>query len=72
MPESGYRPPGGFLTMAQAQERLGVSKVTLAKMVREGRLPAYRDERDKRIKLVKPEDVERLTQPTPLPAPAQR
>jgi excisionase family DNA binding protein len=58
-----YTPPAGFLTMAQAQERLGVSKATMQRRVRDGVLEAYEDPRDNRVKLVKAEDVDRLRQP---------
>ena len=65
MAEGNYRPPAGYLTMAQAQERLGISKPTLQRMVRAGRLATYADPRNRRVRLVKADDVERLTQPVP-------
>jgi hypothetical protein len=34
-------------------------------MVQDGRLPTYRDQRDKRVRLAKVEDVERLARPVP-------
>jgi len=61
--DTTYKPPDGFLTMAQAQARWGVSKATAQKMVREAELEVYRDPRNKRVHLFKVEDVERLTQP---------
>jgi excisionase family DNA binding protein len=58
-----YTPPAGYLTFAQAQAVLGVSKATLQRRVRAGELDVYEDPRDKRVRLVKAEDVERLAQP---------
>jgi hypothetical protein len=58
-----YKPPEGFLTMAQTQERLRVSKATAQKVVREAKLPIYNDPRNKRVRLFKETDVERLLEP---------
>jgi len=55
----------GFLTMAQAQEELGVSKATMQKLVRNAKLKIYRDQRDNRMRLVKVEDLHRLREPVP-------
>jgi excisionase family DNA binding protein len=63
MIEDGYRPPEGYLTMAQAQARLGISKPTLNRMVSRGDLETYRDPRNRRVRLVKAEDVEKLSEP---------
>jgi excisionase family DNA binding protein len=63
MAEGTYRPPEGFLTMAQAQAALGISKPTLQRMVRAGRLEAYEDPRNQRVRLVRAEDVARMSQP---------
>ena len=65
MAEATYQPPDGYLTLAQAREHLGVSKATVIRMAQDGRLSTYRDPRDKRVRLAKIEDVERLTQPVP-------
>ena len=46
--------------------RLGVSKPTLNRMVRAGKLATYADPRNGRVRLVKAADVERLTQPMPI------
>jgi excisionase family DNA binding protein len=58
-----YRPPDGYLTMAGATEQLGVSIVTLRKLVKERAIPTYRDPRNGRARLLRLADVERLTQP---------
>ncbi len=66
MPISRYRPPDGYLTMAQA--RLGISKVTFHRLVRRAGLPTHRDHRDVRVRLLKIADVDRLMEPVPEPA----
>lgn len=68
MVDDGYRPPEGFMTMAQAQTRLGVSKPTLSRMVHRGELETFRDPRNRRVRLVKMDAVEKLTQPISLQA----
>ena len=65
MMDMAYEPPEGFMTMGQAQARLRVSKPTINRMVRAGKLATYTDPRNGRVRLVKAEDVERLTQPVP-------
>jgi hypothetical protein len=62
-----YRPPEGFLTMAQATEQLGITIVTLRKLVRRTGVQVYQDPTDARVKLLKAEDVKRLRQPVPMP-----
>jgi hypothetical protein len=59
------RAPEGYLTMAEARARLGVSKMTMAKIVRAADAEVYQDPRDARIKLLRAEDVERMAQPIP-------
>jgi predicted site-specific integrase-resolvase len=66
-----YRPPDGFLTLAQARERLGISRMKAWAWAKEGVLPVYEDPRDKRVKLVRVEDVERLAQPRLRRGPSQ-
>jgi hypothetical protein len=61
----GYRPPEGFVTMGDAQQRLGVSKVTIVNIVRKAAIPTFRDPRNGRVRLLRVEDVERLTHPVP-------
>lgn len=65
MPDAKYRPPLGYLTMAEAQMRLGISRATLQRMARRGQLTLYRDPRNRRVRLLRIEDVDRLTQPIP-------
>ena len=65
MAEASYRPPEGFMTMRQAQDRLGVSKTTLIAIVRRYGLETHRDARDSRVRLLRTEDVEQLARPMP-------
>lgn len=65
MSDARYEPPMGFLTLGQAQARLRVSRMTLHRIVSEGGLPTYADPRNKRVKLVKVEDVDDLLRPRP-------
>ena len=66
MADGTYRPPAGYKTMAQVAEQIGVSLVTLRKLVQRSDVEVFQDPRDARAKLLKAEDVERLTQPIPL------
>jgi excisionase family DNA binding protein len=63
--DAGYQAPEGYLPMARTQARLGVSKPTLQRMVRAGRLVVYEDPRNRRVRLARAEDVEALMQPRP-------
>jgi hypothetical protein len=60
-----YRPPEGFITMGEAQVRLGVSKVTIVNIVREAGLQTFRDPRNKRVRLLRISDISQLDQPVP-------
>jgi excisionase family DNA binding protein len=66
MPDSERTPPAGYLTTNQARERLGVSRMTMYRMMRRQNVPMYADPRDARVKLVRTEDIDRLMQPVPL------
>jgi excisionase family DNA binding protein len=74
MTDGTYRAPEGYLTLAEARARLGVAKATVSRMAQDGRLPTFDHPRDKRVRLVKVEDVERLAEPRPRAAqePRQR
>jgi len=52
-----------LVTLSQAQERLGVSRFKITQLVKEGKLPVFQSELDRREKLVRIRDLERLTQP---------
>lgn len=51
---------GDTMTVAEAQRELGVSKVKMARLLREGALHAEPDPLDKRYKLIPRTEVEAL------------
>ncbi len=53
---------GEFLTASAAREALGCTKVTMARLLREQVLPSFPNMLDKRVKMVRRSDVERLKQ----------
>ena len=65
MADGTYKAPEGYMTLAEARARLGVAKATITRMVNDGRLPTFDHPRDKRVRLTRVEDVERLAQPQP-------
>jgi excisionase family DNA binding protein len=54
-----------YLTMTEAREYLGVSKPKMWRLVKQGVLPAYSDPLDKRKRLVRKDDIEKLRLPQP-------
>ena len=55
--------PEEFLTLNQAAEELGVSRVTLWRRVQKGQITLYQSDQDQRLRLVKREDIERMKRP---------
>ena len=55
-----------YLTMTEAREYLGISKPKLWRLVRDGALPVYSDALDKRRRLVRKDDIEKLRSPKPI------
>jgi hypothetical protein len=55
----------GFMSLRESRERLGVSKVKMIQLVRESGVKLYDDPLDKRKKLIRREDLDKLTQPVP-------
>lgn len=53
----------GLVTFGEAMRHLGVSKNTLARLVREGGLAVYRNPLDRREKLLQAVEIERLRRP---------
>ena len=72
MSDGTYRAPEGYLTLAEVRARLGVAKATITRMVNDGRLPTFDHPRDRRVRLARIEDVERLAQPQPRPATGEQ
>ncbi len=58
-----YRPSIGFLTMAQATERLGVSQFTITRMTKDGKRAVFQDQRNGRVRLVEADDIAGLERP---------
>ncbi len=54
---------GEFMTLQEAADELQVSRFTLWRLLKDGKLPAYQSEVDRRRKLVRREDVEALKRP---------
>ncbi len=61
-----------LITLAEARALLGISKVTMARLVKEGRFTIYENPRDRRQKLVEEAAVRAAVQPRPLPAGKER
>jgi hypothetical protein len=57
----------GLIPMVEAARRLGVSKLTMRRLVQEHGLQLYANHLDKREKLLDAGAVENLRRPTPLP-----
>jgi len=55
-----------FVTMREAQEILGVSNFTIWQMVKDGRLPTFRSEVDRRKKLIRRSDLDAMMAPRPI------
>lgn len=54
-----------LITLGEARERLGVSKVTMARLVKEGRFTVYDNPLDRRQKLVDENEVKDAARPRP-------
>lgn len=52
-----------YLTIAEAAQYLGISRVTVWRRVRDGTLPTYQASASKREKLVKRRDLDTLRRP---------
>ncbi len=67
---AGREPPAGYMTVAQARARLRVAPATMARIIRDSGIQTFDDPRDRRVKLLRVEDVERLAMPHPSISPA--
>ena len=56
-------PTDAFVTMSEAQEILGVSRFKIWQLVKEGKLPTFRSELDRREKLIRRSDLDAIRQP---------
>lgn len=57
--------PEQFMSLREAREYLGISRQKIWRLVKDKELPFYLDPLDKRKRLVKRVDVERLKRPRP-------
>jgi excisionase family DNA binding protein len=55
-----------FLTLQQAADLMRVHRITVWRLVRDGKLRMYQSETNRRVKLVKRSDVEALMRPRPI------
>lgn len=68
-----------YLTIREARELLGISKMKMTQLIRDGAVPTYDSLLDKRVKMLRRGDVERLARTVrprkpvraPLRAPAR-
>ncbi len=56
-----------LIPLVEAAERLGVSRMTLSRLAKEGRFTIYENPRDRRQKLVDEEEVREALRPKPMP-----
>lgn len=59
------RTPQDLMTASEARELLDVAKSTMHRMMRDGRLTVYLDDRDRRFRYVSRAEVERMLAPRP-------
>lgn len=59
-----------YLPLMEAAKYARISRVKLWQMIKEGRLQAYSDPRDARIKLVKREELDEALRIVPIPLDA--
>ena len=57
------RPEDEYVTMTEAQEILGVSRFKIWQLVKDGRLPTFQSELDRRQKLIRRSDLDALREP---------
>ncbi len=60
--------PGQFVTIGEAQRRVGLSSPTFRDRVRRGEIVVFSNPRDRRSRLVAVDDLEKLLTPRPIPA----
>ena len=64
----GERKEPELIPVREARERLGVSRVTMARLLREGRFTIYLNPLDRREKLIDVAELEEARRPRPAPA----
>ena len=66
MPDATYQPPSDFMTMQQAAAEIGITVVTLRRLIQRRGIQVYEDARDARARLLRVADVEALKRPIPI------
>ncbi len=61
-----------FVTLTEAQDRLGISRFKMTQLVRDGRVALYLNELDRREKLVRVADIDALRAPRRLEPPTKK
>jgi excisionase family DNA binding protein len=61
-----------LIPLMEAAERLGVSRMTLSRLAKDGRFTIYENPRDRRQKLVDAEEVREALLPKPMPEGKER
>ena len=56
-----------LITLREARERLGISRVTMTKLVKAGRFTIYENPLDAREKLVDATEIAEFARPKPMP-----
>ena len=52
-----------MITVREARERLGISRVTMARLLKDGRFTVYKNQLDMREKLIDEAELEELRKP---------
>ena len=52
-----------LITVREARERLGISRVTMARLLKDGRFTVYKNQLDMREKLIDEAELEELRKP---------
>lgn len=55
-----------FMTINEAADRLGVTRITIWRRIKDGDLEAFQSQSDRRERLVRRAAVEALLRPTPI------
>ena len=58
-----------YLNLVEAARYLGISRMTLYKLIHEGKLATFQSELNRTVRLVRRADLDQLRQPKPADAP---
>jgi len=60
-----------YLNLVEAARYLGISRMTLYKLIREGKLPTFQSDLHQAVRLVRRADLDQLRQPKPADTPTR-